>query len=98
MIANPGTMLSDGYLNTIGFTGLSLPQRALLFTPLATHAPSSFDPMTWATRAGCFQGYEQFHDLFPGLSLALQPWASISQRLRRKLGQRLQRSWRDGVI
>ncbi len=32
MIANPGTMLSDGYLQHHWVAGLRLPQRALLFT------------------------------------------------------------------
>ena len=30
-----------------------------------------------------FQGSILFNVLIPGLSLALQPWAKISQRLRR---------------
>ena len=28
-------------------------------------------------------GFKAFFDLYPGLSLALQPWAEVSQRLRR---------------
>src|SRR6185369_16227437 len=39
--------------------------------------------MTWAAHVGMLSGLEILCYSFPGLSLALQPWAGISQRLRR---------------
>jgi hypothetical protein len=46
MIANPETMLSDGFLKHHWVAGLSLPQRALLFTTIAASAPKFLRPMT----------------------------------------------------
>jgi len=39
--------------------------------------------MTWAAHVGMLSGLEILCYSFPGLSLALQPWAGISERLRR---------------
>jgi len=49
------------------------------------HYQKAFIPWKGSPTAEPFQGSMLFNDLLPGLSLALQPWAQISERLRRNL-------------
>ena len=77
MIANPGTMLSDGYLKHHWVAGLSCRNAPSFYTRVLTESKFLQRTDVGSTRQ-MLSGFGPVHDVVPGLSLRSNPGLELA--------------------